>query len=66
MQFDELVQLLQRKYGVEIVVADKSILNEHFTGTIKNETILELLNIIQHTHPIRYKLEGQKIIIQKK
>jgi ferric-dicitrate binding protein FerR (iron transport regulator) len=66
MQFGELVQLLERKYGVEMVVADESILTEHFTGTIKNETILEILNIIEHTHPIRYKLEGQKVIIQKK
>lgn len=66
MEFGELVQLLERKYGVDIVVADKSILNDHFTGTIKNETILEILNIIQHTHPIRYELEGQKVIIQKK
>lgn len=64
--FEELVRMLERKYGVEIVVLDKSILSEHYTGTIKNETILEILDIIKHTHPILYKIEGQKIIIQKK
>lgn len=66
MSFGELIRLLERKYGVEIVVDDKSILDDHFTGTIKNETILEILNIVQHTHPIKYSLEGQKVIIQKK
>ena len=66
MPFGELVQLLERKFGVEIIVDDESILGEHFTGTIKNESILEILNIIQHTHPIKYNLDGQKIIIQKK
>lgn len=66
MSFGQLVQLLERRYGVDIVVADESILEEHFTGTIKNESILEILNIIQHTHPIQYKLEGQKVVIKKK
>ena len=66
MSFDELVTLLERKYGVEIVVADQSILSEHYSGTIKNETITELLKIVQLTHPIRYEIEGQKIFIYKK
>lgn len=66
MSFDALVQLLERKYGVEIEVADKSILESHYSGTIKNETILEILTIIEHTHPISYQIKGQKIIIQKK
>lgn len=65
MEFEDLVQLLERKYGVDIEVKDKSILDDHYTGTIRNETILEILNIIQHTHPIQYRIEGQKIIIDK-
>jgi len=47
-------------------VTDKSLLKWHYTGTIKNESILEIMNIIQHTHPIQYKIDGQKIIISKK
>lgn len=66
MSFSDLVKLLERKYGVDIEVADQSILAGHYSGTIKNETILEILNIIQHTHPIKYKIQGQKVIIQKK
>ena len=66
MSFGDLVQLLERKYGVEIEVVDESILNEHYTGTIKNESILEIMNIIKHTHPIGYDIKGQKIFIHKK
>lgn len=66
MTFGELVKLLERKYGVEIEVADKSILKEHYSGTIKNETITEILNIVQNTHPIKYEVKGQKIVIQKR
>ncbi|WP_347840578.1 FecR domain-containing protein [uncultured Draconibacterium sp.] len=66
MPFGDLVKLLERKYGVDIEVLESDILKEHYSGTIKNETILEILNIIEHTHPIRYEIQDQKIIIQKK
>jgi len=66
MSFDELVVLLERKYGVDIEVEDKDILAYHYSGTIKNETVLELLDIIKHTLPIRYEIEGQTINILKK
>ncbi len=66
MLFGDLIKLLERKYDIEIEVIDQSILNEHYTGTIRNETILEVFEIIKHTHPIQYHVEEGKIIIQKK
>ncbi|WP_299577971.1 FecR family protein [uncultured Sunxiuqinia sp.] len=66
MLFGDLIKLLERKYDIEIEVVDQSILNEHYTGTIRNETILEVFEIIKHTHPIEYHVEERKIIIQKK
>uniref|UniRef100_UPI003217F7B2 FecR family protein n=1 Tax=uncultured Draconibacterium sp. TaxID=1573823 RepID=UPI003217F7B2 len=66
MSFGELLKLLERKYGVDIEVSDKSILDGHYSGTIKNETIMEILKIIQHTHDIQFSIEGQKVIIDKK
>jgi transmembrane sensor len=63
MNFSELVVLLERRYGVDIDVNDEGILKYHYTGTIKNESILEILEIIKHTLPINYKIEGQKVII---
>ena len=66
MSLKELVVLLERKYGVDIEVKNKEILNLHFDGTIKNESIIEFLNIIQKTLPIDYKIVGQKIEITNK
>ncbi len=66
MNLAKLIVLLERKYGVDIVVADNIILDYHYDGTIKNETILEVLDLLKETLPIRYKIEGQKVIIQKK
>ncbi len=66
MNLDELFRLMERKYGVEIEIEDNTVLDYHYSGTIKNESIIELLDIIQYTIPIQYKIEGQKILISKK
>jgi len=65
MDLAELIVLLERKYGVDIQVDDPGILKYHYTGTIKNETILEILEIIKYTLPIEYKIEGQTVHINK-
>ncbi len=66
MDFKELIVLLERKYGVDIEVGNPNVLKYHYSGTIKNESILEILEIIKHTLPIQYKIEGQKILINLK
>ena len=66
MNLKELFVLLERKYGVDIEVADNMVLNYHYDSTITTETILEVLDLIAETLPIKYKIEGQKVIIQKK
>lgn len=66
MNLKQLFVLLERKYGVDIEVADNIILDYHYDGTIKNETILEVLDLLKETLPISYRIIGQKVIIQKK
>ena len=44
MNLKELIVLLERKFGVDIEVADNIVLDYHYDGTIKNETILEVLD----------------------
>lgn len=66
MSLDKLVVLLERKFGVDIVVTDRELLDLHFDGTIKNETIIEILDIIQKTLPIHYHISGQQIEITSK
>lgn len=66
MSLKDLAILLERKYGIEIEIADQSILGYHYDGTIKDETILEILELLKHTLPIQYQIVDQKIVIQKK
>lgn len=66
MKLKDLKILLERKYGVNIKIIDQSIMDYHYDGTIKNETVLEVLEILKRSLPIEYKIEDQNIIIQRK
>ncbi len=66
MSLRDLIVLLERKYGVEITTTDPDILKYHYDGTLKNETILDVLNILRETLPVNYVIDDQKIKIFKK
>lgn len=66
MSLRELLVLLERKYGVNIEVVNPEILEYHYSGTIKNESILDVMNILEHTLALRYSIEEQKIRLYKK
>jgi transmembrane sensor len=66
MSLKELIVLLERRYGVDIEVKNNKLLDLHFDGTIKNESIIEILEIIKKTLPVNYNIEGQKIEITTK
>jgi len=65
MELDELAKLLERRFGVSIAIQDSGIKNYHFDGTLKDETLLDILNIIQQTLPIEYHINDQQVIIKK-
>jgi ferric-dicitrate binding protein FerR (iron transport regulator) len=62
----ELFVILERRYGVKFEVKDTDLLKYHYDGTLKNEKITEILEILNHTLPINYRIENQIIIIEKK
>lgn len=66
MSFKDLVALLERKYGVKILVEDPEILKYHYDGIIKNESIIEVLNLLKQTLPIDFKIKDQLIDIKVK
>jgi transmembrane sensor len=66
MSLRELVVLLERKYGVDIRVKDPVILDYHYDGTIKNESIIKVLNLIKLTLPVNFEIKDQTIEITRK
>lgn len=52
----ELKVLLERHYNIKITEMDESLADYKFTGTIENETIEEVMNIISLTIPVDWSI----------
>jgi transmembrane sensor len=52
--FDEVIRKLNRWYNVNIVIKDKSLDSYIYYGTFENETLDEVLKLLQYTAPIKY------------
>ena len=59
---EELSVMLERRYNVEIVLGDGEVGSFRFSGTLKDETLEQVLFAIRSTAPIDYKIEGKKIV----
>lgn len=53
--FEEVIRKLNRWYNVNIVIKDESLESYIYYGTFQNETLDEVLKLIQYTAPIRYR-----------
>jgi ferric-dicitrate binding protein FerR (iron transport regulator) len=53
--FDEVIRKLNRWYNVNIVIKDKSLDSYIYYGTFQNETLDEVLKLLQYTAPIKYR-----------
>jgi ferric-dicitrate binding protein FerR (iron transport regulator) len=74
----EMKKIMERWYGVEIEIADKSIENYKFTTTFENETLEQVLELLELCSPIKMEyiparidkttkqIINSKIIISKK
>lgn len=61
-KFIDLLKILENKYNVEFKVSDTSLLNYHYDGSIRNENIIQVLNLIKETLPIKYQLLNNNVI----
>ena len=61
--FKNIVSKLERFYNVTIIVDNKAILNEKFTGEFDQESIETVLKTIQNTTPFNYTINNTTISI---
>ncbi len=61
----DLAVKLERRYNVDIIFKDKSLIAYKFTGTITVETFEQVLKIIQLSAPIIYSIEGNNVILKE-
>lgn len=51
----EVAQLLERWYGIEVIVQDQGILNYSFTTTFENESLFQVTELLGLSTPISFK-----------
>ncbi|HNX88355.1 MAG TPA: DUF4974 domain-containing protein [Paludibacteraceae bacterium] len=60
---DEIAKNVQRIYNVEIIFASEGLKKLRYTGTVDNNSLESVLNIITLTSPISYQMDKQKVIL---
>jgi len=54
---------LERKYNVSILFATEKLKHFRFSGTLEDETLTQVLDVIKLSAPIEYELEGKEVKI---
>jgi transmembrane sensor len=65
--FEELAKRLERWYNINIRINDKTLLNNRYTGKfVNNESLEQVLRVIERTTPISYEIDKDNVIINSK
>jgi ferric-dicitrate binding protein FerR (iron transport regulator) len=64
MSLQDVCTKLERWYDVQIKFSDKSLGEKiHYTGVLKEQTVLDVLNALCQLSSIKYDLKGKDILI---
>lgn len=64
--FDEIKNVLEKWYNVEIKFTDPSIEKYRFTASITNESIEQVLQALKDTeNNFKYEIKGKQVTISK-
>jgi transmembrane sensor len=55
---------LEKKYDLKIDIQSNVLKNKRFSGTFTNETILQTLEALKLSYPLKYKIEGKLVVIK--
>ncbi len=57
----DLAIKLERKYDVKIIFTEEALMNFRFSGTLRNETLEQVLEVIKLTSPVLYEVNGKSV-----
>lgn len=64
-RLDDLVEVLSRKYNFNFVFKSDDIKKFRFSGTLEDETLQQVMDVIKISSPIDYAIVGKTVIIQR-
>jgi len=61
----EIAKTIQRIYNVDIIFATEKLKNQRYTGTINNNSLESVLNIISLTSPVLFQVNNQQVTLSE-
>lgn len=65
-ELSSLAKKLERRYAVTIHFVDDKTAEMSFTGTLMEESLEQVLQIISFAAPLKYKVEGSNVYLERK
>ncbi len=62
-ELSNLAIKLERKYDVKFIFGSEKLKPFRFSGTLENETLTQVLDVITLSAPLGYKLQGKTVLI---
>jgi len=59
----DIAIILERKFDVKFLFAAENLKHYKFSGVLKDETLQQILYVLEFTSPIKYSIHGKNIII---
>lgn len=63
-RFSDLARLMEERYRVTIRIENTVLAEQRFTGSIKSETLQQMLDALKQSYPFTYKIDGKEVTIQ--
>lgn len=64
-ELSSLLVKLERKYDVQFIFETDDLKQFRFSGTLENETLTQVLDVIKLSAPIEYELKGKSVRIRE-
>lgn len=62
----EVIKMLERWHGVEIIAQDPAVLSYRYTASFGSESIVQILELFRFTSPLDYNIVDNKVYLKKR
>lgn len=63
-RFSDLAKLMEERYRVTIEIKNNVLAAQRFTGSIRSETLQQMLDALKQSYPFTYEIDGKEVIIR--
>lgn len=60
-----IAKIIERTYNVKVVFRSESLKEQHYTGTVDNNSLENFLNVISLTSPVSFRINNQQVILSE-